>query len=197
MLPIPTPDSLPTSSTAQRTSSADRALLARATVVYKRLVAQHPQMGAGSDLRMTLEEWAIGLADLRHEEIERGLAASRSERYAPGVGEFRRLCRPALDPEYACAEAQAGLQARERGELGEWSHPAVWRAATAHAWDLRRKSYREMRHDWERTLAKEFANGWGEEVPPVAQRVEHCPTLTTMPAAVRKRLAAFNIQEAT
>jgi hypothetical protein len=181
-----------TSSTATRASSADRALLAEATRVYKLLVAQHPHLGAGADLRTTLREWAAGIVDLTPGEIDRGISDARSAQYAPGIGEFRRLCRPALDPEYAFAEAQAGLRARDRDEVGEWSHPAVWRAASAMAWDIKTKSYREVRAAWERALSKEFEHGWGEDVPAVPKRVEHRPTTSYMPAAVRARLAELN-----
>jgi hypothetical protein len=75
--------------------------------------------------------WSSGLAGFRLRELQRGQEALRSRRFVPTMGEFVLMCRPALDPEYAWHEAQDGLRARDRGEPGEWSHPAVYRAAIA------------------------------------------------------------------
>lgn len=133
-------------------------------------------------------EWSIGLAGMTGRELARGVKAARLRTFAPNVGEFARLCRPALDPEYAFREAQIGLAARSRGETGEWSHPAVYRAAMTLSWDVRRKSYREMRYDWDRELTKEFERGWGEDVPPAQKQVEHSPTNTVQSPAVRARV---------
>jgi hypothetical protein len=140
-------------------------------------------------------EWAKGLAGFAPDEIRRGLAecSSKTRGFAPNLGEFKLLCRPALDPEYAWQEAQDGLQARDRGEVGQWSHPAVWRAACAMPYELRNSTYRAARVRWGRVLSKEFEKGWGDPAPPVPECVEHRPTLTSMPAAVRDKLASMGI----
>lgn len=137
-------------------------------------------------------EWALGLAGFRGREFERGLQALRLRRYAPNLGEFALLCRPALDPEYAFWEAHAGLAARGRGELGRWSHPAVWRAACELSPEVRAGNYSACRKRWEMTLSREFAAGWGEPVPEPVKQIENSPTEVAMPSEVRKWMAGLN-----
>lgn len=147
-----------------------------------------------ADLPTAIEEWALGLYGFRQHEIERGLAECSSRRFAPTLGEFKHFCRPALDPQFAWLEAADGLKARDRGELGEWTHPAVYRAAMVMSFDLRRGSFQQLRVQWERILKKEFEKGWGDPVSPVPERVEQRPTHTTTPASVRAQLARLKLQ---
>lgn len=137
-------------------------------------------------------EWACGLAGFRRRELERGIAAVRSRRFVPTLGEFVQLCRPALDPEYAWHEAVDGLHARDCGEVGAWSHPAVYRAARVMQHELRTMSFPGVRKRWERILEREFASGWGEEVPAPAPRIEHKPTLRAIPSDVKSKLAELS-----
>jgi hypothetical protein len=138
-------------------------------------------------------EWARDLAGYLPSEIARGLDECSNRKFPPTIGEFKQLCRPALDAEYAWQEAQEGLLARTRGELGAWSHPAVWRAAVAMSYDLRNSSFRLQRLRWSRLLSQELEKGWGDNVPLVSTRVEHRPTLTPMPAAIRKQLQELTL----
>lgn len=135
------------------------------------------------------QEWGVGLAGYHPTEIARGLASCSDRKYAPVLGEFKQLCRPALDAEWAWHEAQAGLQARDAGELGVWSHPAVFRAAMAMSYEVRTGSFSAVRKRWERNLSLELAAGWGDEVLPPAARIEHKPTLRAIPSDARKKLA--------
>lgn len=176
-------------------SSGNRQLLAATIEVVRRLVAQFPQLAnGGADQKRMVSEWAQGLAGMSSAEVERGMAECRTRRFAPSLGEFAQLCRPALDPEYAWEEARRGLLARERGETGVWSHPAVWRAARTLAYEIKNGSYKARRVSWQMELAHQFEKGWGDDVPPVPKRVEHRPTLTPMPAAIRKKLAELNLK---
>lgn len=142
----------------------------------------------GTEPEKVHQEWAEGLAGYRGRELRRGLDAVRTRKFAPVLGEFLQMCRPALDPEYAWHEAQAGLQARDRGEVGEWSHPAVWRAASAMQYELRHGSFSSCRRRWEMTLNREFTAGWGDEVPQPAARINHAPTLKEIPSEIKRKL---------
>ena len=109
-------------------------------------------------------EWGMALADFRPEEIQRGLAACATRVFAPTLGEFARVCRPCLDPETAFYEAKEGLRARERGEVGVWSHPAVYRAARQRQWEIAHYPYDKLRKEWGLLLERELRAGWGEAV---------------------------------
>ncbi len=141
------------------------------------------------------EQWAWGLAGFSPEEILRGLAEARTRRFAPNIGEFAQMCRPCLDPEMAWLEAVEGLQARERGDVGVWTHPAVYRAASRMAYEVRTFGFSmAMRKRWERTLKQELALGWGDEVPPVPQRITNNPTTVSMPSSIRRKLAQLGVK---
>lgn len=182
-----------TSSTCQAGLSADAHAIALDTVgLVRRLFTIFPQLTDSSvDRRLMIDEWTRGLVavGITPAELERGLAACRTARFAPSLGEFCQLCRPSLDPEVAWIEAERGLRARERGEVGVWSHPAVWRAACAMSHEIRGGAFKACRKRWEYTLRQEFANGWGGDVPPVAKRIEHRPAVSGMPEDVRRFLA--------
>ena len=135
-------------------------------------------------------EWAQGLAGFSGDEIARGLAACQTRKFAPTLGEFLLLCRPSLDAEIAWHEAAEGLSARARGELGDWSHPAVYRAACVLRDGLRQGNWRACKNRWEHVLRSEFAKGFVAEVPPVALALAHNPHLAPMPESVRLALAA-------
>jgi len=185
-----------TSLTSKPLSAADHAAVAD---LFAKLVgvfgkSKFAEMWGGATPDVIREQWAAGLSGFTSGELQRGLKECRTRKFVPNVGEFASFCRPALDPEYAWYEAQDGLRARERGEPGVWSHPAVWRAAKAMSYDLRNSSFKQLRVRWSRLLTQEFERGWGDDVPPVVKRVEHRPTLTPMPAAMRKKLAELNLK---
>ncbi|MES2187292.1 MAG: hypothetical protein V4505_22270 [Pseudomonadota bacterium] len=160
--------------------------------VFERLGAQlgarMADLYAGVAPELVQVEWAEGLAGFVDDELRRGIAACRSRVFAPTLGEFMRLCRPGLDPELAWLEASAGLRARDGGALGAWSHPAVYRAACAMAFELRSDSYTRHKKRWAWELDRAFADGWGEGVPPPAPRLPHRPRTGPPPAVVRERL---------
>src|SRR6186713_2651596 len=60
-------------------------------------------------------EWMDGLAGFRRHELERGCTACSDGRiFPPTLGEFKLLCRPCLDPEWAWHEARECLLQRDR-----------------------------------------------------------------------------------
>lgn len=169
---------------------APRRVVAR---VFERLTAQLgakvADLYAGADQRAVQDEWGAGLAGFHMQEIARGVAACRERVFAPTLGEFLRLCRPALDPEYAWLEAGDCLRQRDAGLVGDWSHPAVWRAASAMSHEVRGGDWRAHRTRWAYTLRRELEKGWGEIPPPPPARIEHKPTLRGPTAEEREAMA--------
>lgn len=149
----------------------------------------------GATPEVVQAEWAEALAGFSDVEVMRGLAEVRKRPFAPNAGEFARMCRPALDPEYAWHEAGECLRQRDalgadgKPQAGDWSHPAVFRAANRMAQEVRGGDYRANRVRWGFILAREFAAGWGDPVEPPTLKVEHKPSLGPPPAAVREQMA--------
>jgi hypothetical protein len=134
--------------------------------IFDRLTAQLgakvADLYAGVPAGHVQTEWADALAGFHATEIDRGLRACQTRPFAPTLGEFCRLCRPALDPEFAFLEAGHCLRQRDGGLAGDWTHPAVYRAACTMSLEVRRGDYREVRKRWEWTLQRELAGGWSE-----------------------------------
>lgn len=163
--------------------------------IFDRLTAQLgakvADLYAGVPAESVQAEWAEALAGFAPVEIDRGIRACQTRVFAPTLGEFVRLCRPGLDPEIAWFEAGEGMRAREAGECGDWTHPAVYRAAGHFAFELKTSTFAQVRRRWEWTLQREFAKGWGEDVAAPAPRIEHKPALRQPTEAERKALAGL------
>jgi hypothetical protein len=140
-------------------------------------------------------EWAMGLAGFTSDEIERGLLAMARRTFAPTLGEFSVLCRPCLEPEVAWTEASEGLRVREGGDMGQWSHPAVYRAAMLMHYEIRQRSFKEFRKSWDCALQREFAKGWVADVPvPLLRIVQSAPTCTARTPEQKAALAEFTLR---
>lgn len=112
------------------------------------------------------ELWAEEIAGYTAEEIQRGLAACRARVFPPTLPEFLTLCRPALNPETAYHEAVAGVSARSSGEMGVWSHPAIyWAAQRVSAHDLLSQGWQAIRGRWEFALRDVLAQGRWDPIP--------------------------------
>lgn len=110
--------------------------------------------------------WAEELAGYSGEEIATGLSACRGRPFPPTLPEFMGLCRPSLNMEAAYSEAVAGMESRRRGEIGEWSHPAVfWAAVKVGQHDLLNMGWKAIQARWEKALRTEFAKGRWPEIP--------------------------------
>jgi len=164
-----------------------------AAEIFERLSAQLgtkiADLFAGVDPKLVQAEWAAGLAGFHKAEIARGIAACRERVFAPTLGEFLRLCRPSLDPEWAWYEAGDGLRRRDDGEMGDWSHPAVWRAACVMSSEVRGGDYQRHRTRWVYTLKREFSAGWGDGVKPPLVQIAHKPTAGRLTDERRAALA--------
>lgn len=131
---------------------------------------------AGADPELVKAEWAEALAGFSADEIKRGIAAVRTRRFPPNLPEFLHLCRPALDPEIAWHEAEAGMRAHAAQQAFAWSHPAVFWAAREFAYDLRTSSFAACRKRWEPALAAMWSlHAWPTIPDPQAKRVDHQP----------------------
>jgi hypothetical protein len=107
----------------------------------------------GASIDSVKTEWAIALGENRIEpsEIERGIRASHSQRFAPNLAEFMLLCRPALDPAVAWAE----------GEARQWSHKVVQEVCMEFSYELRTSNFREQRARFSRALSRAWENHRG------------------------------------
>lgn len=143
--------------------------------LFQRLAAQLgakiADLWAGVNPEHVKAEWADGLAGFRDAEVMRGLKACQGRIFAPTLGEFSCLCRPALDAEFAWLEAFEGMAVRRGGHVGQWTHPAVYRAANDMVFEIQSRSFKECRKAWEFHLKKEFAKGWVADVPAPALRI--------------------------
>ncbi|QEA10878.1 hypothetical protein [Bordetella phage vB_BbrS_PHB09] len=121
----------------------------------------------------SIENWKGAWAEafdedgLTPQEAAEGFRACRRlYDWPPSVTEFIKACRPYLIPENAFHDAVVGMTARQRGEIGNWRHPAVyWAAVRVGRHDLLHCGYSVMQQRWERALADELALGAWDEVP--------------------------------
>lgn len=158
----------------QSSSGTDRLPSRILDRIFQRLAGQFgaklAQLYGGVPPETVHDEWAIGLAGFQATELDRGLRLCSERAFAPTLGEFKRACRPALDPEFAFVEAGFGLRDRDAGKVGDWSHPAVYRAACAMSAEVRSGDWSKARARWTSLLRRELEAGWGE-VPPVPARI--------------------------
>lgn len=111
--------------------------------------------------------WAEGLSDERvtAEEVRAGLKACRSREWPPSFAEFFRDCRPPIDYTAALLEAIEQM-ARRESNRDRWSHPAIyWAAAKIGAYDLSRRTVRELEHEWRKAFGDQLAADQWEAIP--------------------------------
>jgi len=85
--------------------------------------------------------------------------------WPPSVPQFANACMPPVDPVAAYHEAVAGLEARGKGEVGAWSHPAVYWAASKLSRELMSMPSAQVRERWAATLKAQLARGEWEAIP--------------------------------
>lgn len=127
---------------------------------------RYTDLWAATDAKAWVSYWAQQLAGFTADELKRGLDALDHCQWPPTLPEFKRLCRPPIDPQAAFYEAVEGVQARERGERGTWSHPAIyWAAVKVGAFDLKNCGYGQIQKRWESALQAIFDAGEYEPIP--------------------------------
>lgn len=203
---------LPTSSMFQTALSPDgrpvplrwvEDLFERLTAIVGSVMAT---VYAGADEQRVKAEWAEALAGFSADEVKRGLAATRTRKFAPNLPEFLHLCRPALDPEVAWIEADQGMASHAKGERFAWSHPAVYWAGRQFGYELRSGTFERCRKRWTAALAAEFAKGaWAAPADPTHRRIAAPEQQTCSPEMsaeareklreVRRRLTGYSTRQ--
>lgn len=123
-------------------------------------------MWRGADMNLVKHLWAEEMGKLSHEDLKRGYAALMTRDWPPSLPEYVKMCKPSVDPTVAYYEALNGLQSRERGEVGTWTHPAIfWASVAVSAHDLKHQSYSQIKARWEKALQDEMDKGQWEPVP--------------------------------
>jgi len=115
------------------------------------------------------ESWAEAFDEegIKPGDVKAGLRACRKlYDWPPSCAEFIKACRPAIDPVVAYYEALAGGQERAKGNMGEWSSPAVfWAYQAIGPFDLNNTPFTQLRPRWERILGEQVAKGEWPEIP--------------------------------
>lgn len=120
----------------------------------------------GIDKAVMVHAWAEQLAGFTGDEVSAGLTACGNRPFAPTLPEFKRLCRPWLDPEVAFRLAVTGMQGRRAGEIGSWPHPAVyWAAVEIGNHDMLNQSWQTLKSRWEAAYSIQLACQSWDDVP--------------------------------
>jgi hypothetical protein len=115
------------------------------------------------------ESWVEAFEEegITPEDVKAGLKACRS-RYAwpPSCAEFIQACKPLVDPVAAYHEAVAGLEARRKGEMGTWSHRAIYWAAIYMQNDLMGQAYSAIKDRWAALMKVQLSQSHWADIPP-------------------------------
>lgn len=100
-------------------------------------------------------------------QIGVGLRACRKlyRDWPPSVPQFIDACKPPVDVVAAYHEAVVGMEARGKGEVGHWSHPAIFWAAARLSRELMNMPSAQIRERWAATLNAQLALGAWEPIP--------------------------------
>ena len=132
----------------------------------------------------TKKFWSAALSGLSDDELVRGINSMMQPRaFPPQVNEFLAMCRPQVDATRAYYEALEGIQARRSGEVGVWSHPAIYYAAMPLSSDLLSQTYSSVRPRWEAALANQLAKGQWDEIKKPVPQLAAPPKLATKKSA--------------
>jgi hypothetical protein len=140
------------------------------------------------------ESWVEAFEDERitPDDVKVGLRECR-RRYAwpPSIAEFIQACKPVLDPVVAYHEALAGLEARGKGEVGAWSHRAVYWAAVALKNELLHQTYSQIKDRWAAALRIQFEKSDWTDIPLPRVAIEAPGKVRTSPAKAQALVAEF------
>ncbi|WP_025516800.1 hypothetical protein [Bordetella trematum] len=128
------------------------------------------QQWQGLTARELKDSWDQKLSGMTEREVRTGLTACLTRDWPPSLPEFLRLCRPWMNPEVAYHEAVVGMAARRRGDIGTWSHPAIyWAAVAVGTHDLLNSTFSVMRARWEKAFGDEVGKGEWHAIPEVRE----------------------------
>jgi hypothetical protein len=150
-------------------------------------------MWGKTDLLQVKAIWAQELGKLSRDEIAKGANALINQEWCPTLPQFIKLCRTDIDAVTAYYEAVNGVIAREKGEIGEWSHPAIfWASVKIGSFDLKNQTYSNIKARWERALDEEINKGQWSDIPQAQIALPPPATLATKDIA-EKYLAETQI----
>lgn len=122
--------------------------------------------------QQAIDNWCVSWSEefddsgIQPADIKAGLKACRTKYdWPPSCAEFIKACKPSVDSLVAYYEAVAGIQHRGKGEMGEWSHPAIYWASVPLAYDLTQQTFSQMKIRWERALAEQMDKGEWSPIP--------------------------------
>jgi hypothetical protein len=150
-------------------------------------------MWRGTDPEQVKALWSQELGKLSREEVAKGAQALMTLEWPPSLPQFINLCRPKLDAQKAFTEALNGLMARDRGEVGVWSHPAVfWAAVRVGAFDIKNATYPQIKGRWESALGDELEKSQWPEIP---KPVVSLPPVKVSAEVAQKYLAKMQVHK--
>lgn len=134
-----------------------------------------------------IDNWQVSWAEafeeekITLEEIAAGIKYCRKNlEWSPSCSQFIQACRPVANSLTAYYEAIAGCQERSKGEIGTWSHPAIFWAAAPLAYDLLNQTYSQMKSRWESAYEAQMSKSEWESI--------HKPVIA-LPAPNKSRTA--------
>ena len=137
-------------------------------------------MWRGFDIDSIKTTWAAELGRLSRDELAHGVSQLVNQEWPPTLPQFMKICRKNIDPLAAYYEAINGVVARERGEIGEWSHPAIfWASVKVGAFDLKGQSYQQIKSRWETALQAQIDAGTWKDIPEALIALPAPPTQAT------------------
>ncbi len=117
------------------------------------------------DLRNVKAVWAEDLGGYSGQEIAAGIAKCRELDWPPTLPEFLKACRPPIDYHAALLEAIEQM-ARRDSNRDQWSHPAIfWAATRIGAFDLSRMTAKELEPRWRKEFGEQMALWQWPEIP--------------------------------
>ena len=150
------------------------------------LYGERPATLPASDDERAWLAWRERLGAIPSAGLRRGIPKLLRRASPPSLQDIVRLCLPQIEPHAAYLEAVKGIHAREQGLPGHWSDPAVyWASVAVGAFDLKSKTYAQLKHQWEAALAAELASPHDGPIPPPPGRAEDCAAAPP-PAAARR-----------
>ena len=149
----------------------------------------------GIDSDKIKKHWAISLGELTREELKVGVSKLGALDWPPSLPQFIKLCRPPIDALHAYYEAVAGVQARQTGQHGTWTHPAIFWAAMPLAFDLSNQTFSQIKVRWEHAFGEQMDRGQWAAIPePMLALDEPKNRLTREEAAsMLKKLGALDM----
>lgn len=169
------------------------------TVLYNRLDGAYPgKFRSAFTSPDSIDNWkdaweaAFIREQIHPQEVAAALDRMRGE-WPPSLPEFLALCRPPVDPEQAFYTAVDGLQARQRGEIGNWPHPAIyWAAVRIGHHDMLASGYSGIKGRWLNALHDIMGKGKWADIPEPTLALAAPGKATTSDDDARAQLVKVN-----